>query len=318
MDPNPQQCQPFNQLDVHSQTDIFDDMPLSGEFLDGFGVDPFQDITPGGLPSPNFSNPDLPHSGQQSPTLPCVSTLGGRYDSQPSDRNLGADSDSLGSRLPQQSHEMRSNTASCHTNSQLDTDQSFLNSNYDCPKTRLQQGTPSTTSSSPTNGEQYLPFTAPSEGSLDFTNNSFQNYTGVEPSTDFFEHMVPFSRPTSTPMPVGPKFLNNTSFTSVSANLQHSPGIEAATISFTSTAKEFTLGLYSIHHLSLPAKCQRRCLLVVESTTAKSLTRQHPIVTIQTCSVHRIGHHRVDSQVHTTRTEDHQAHTTTSLFKRAV
>ena len=223
MDQIPQQCQPFNQLDVHSQSDIFDDMPLSGEFLDGFGVDPFQDTTPGGLPSPNFSDPDLPHSGQRSPTLPCVSTLGGRYGSQPSDRNLGADSDSLDSHLLQQSHGMRANTASSHTNSQLDTDQSFLNSNYACPKTRLQQGTPSTTSSSPTSGEQYLPFTAPSEGSLGFSNNSFQSYAGVEPSNDLFEHMVPFSRPTSTPVPVGSKFLNNTSFTSVSANLQHSP-----------------------------------------------------------------------------------------------
>ena len=223
MDQNPQQCQPFNQLDVYSETDLFEDMPLSGEFLDGFGVDPFQDTTPGGLPSPNFSNPDLPRSGQQSPFLPCPSTLGGRYGSQPSDRNLGADSDSLGSHLLQQSHGMRANTGSSHTNSQLDTDQSFLSSNNDYPITRLQQGTPSTTSSSPTNGEQYLPFTAPSEDSLDFSNNSFQSYAGAEPSNDFFEQMVPVARPMSTPMPVGPKFLNNTSFTSVSANLQHSP-----------------------------------------------------------------------------------------------
>ena len=220
MDLNPQQCQPFNQLDVHSPTDLFDDAPLSGEFLDGFGVDPFQDTTRGGLPSPNFSDPDLPHSGQRSPTLPCVSTLGDRYGSQPSDAILGADSDSLGSHQLQQSREMRANTASNHANSQLDTDQSFLNPNYDFPKTRLQQSTPSTTSSSPINCEQYLPFTVTSEGSLDFSNNSFQSYAGVEPSNDFSEHMVPFSRPMSTPMP---NFLNNTSFTSVSANLQHSP-----------------------------------------------------------------------------------------------
>ena len=223
MDQNPQQCQPFNQFDVHSQPDLFDDAPLSGEFLDGFGVDPFQDTKPGGLPSPNFSNSDLPHGGQRSPTLPCVSTFGSRYGSQPSDGNLGADSDSLVPHLLQQSHEMRANTASSHANTQLDTDQSSLNSNYGFPKTRLQQGTPSTTSSSPTNCEQYLPFTVPSGGSLDFSNNPFQSYAGAEPSNDFSEHVVPFSRPMSTPVPVGPKFLNNTSFTSVSANLQHSP-----------------------------------------------------------------------------------------------
>ena len=186
-------------------------------------MDPFQDTAPGGLLSPNFSNPDLTHSGQRSPTLPCVSTLGGRYGSQPSDGNLGADSDSLGSHQLQQSHEMCADTASNHVNSQLDTDQSFLNSSYDFPKRRLQQGTPSTTSSSPINCEQYLPLTVPSEGSLDFSNNSFQSYAGAEPSNDFSEHMVPLSRLMSTPMPVGPKFENNTSFTSASANLQHSP-----------------------------------------------------------------------------------------------
>ena len=223
MDQNPQQCQPFDQPDVHSPTDLFDDGPLSGEFLNGFGVDPFQDTALGGLPSPNFSNPDLPHSGQRSPTLPCVSTLGGRYGSQPSDGNWGADSDSLASHQLQQSHEMRVNMASNHASSQLDTDQSLLNSNYDFPKIRLQQGTPSTTSSSPINCEQYPPFIVPSDGSLDLSNNSFQSCAGVEPSDDFSEHMVPFSRPVSTPMPAGPKFLNNTSSTSASANLQHSP-----------------------------------------------------------------------------------------------
>ena len=220
MDQNTQQCQPVNQFDVHSQTDLFDDPPLSGEFLDGFGVNPFQDTTSGGLPSPNFFSSDFPHGGQRSPTVPCVSTLGGRYGSQPSDGNLGANSDPLDSHLLQQSHEMRAETASSHANSQLDTDQSFLNSNHDFPKTRVQQGTPSTTSSSPTNFEQYLPFTVPSESSLDFPNNSFQSYAGVEPPDDFSEHMVPFSRPMSTPIP---KFLNNTSFTSVSADLQHLP-----------------------------------------------------------------------------------------------
>ena len=223
MDQDPQQCQSFNQIDVYSPTDLFDNAPLSGEFLDGFGVDPFPDTALEGLPSSNFSNPDLPHSGQRSPTLPCVSTLGGRHDSQPSYGNLGADSDSSGSHQLQQSHEMRANTASNHANSQLDTDQSFLNSKYDFSKTCLQQGTPSTTSSSPTTREQYLPLTAPSEDSLDFSNNSFQSYAGGEPSNDWSEHIVPFSRPMSTPVPAGPKFLNNTSFTSVSANLQHSP-----------------------------------------------------------------------------------------------
>lgn len=225
MDQNPQQQgQVFRQqLDAYCQSGKFEDMPLSNEFLDGFGVDCYQVTTPGGLPSPNSSNPDLPGSGRQSPLLPCLSISAGGCGSQPSDGSSDADNDPLGSHLLQQTHESRTNVGSSTSNSRFNTDQSFLNASNDYSKTHMEQGEPLMTSSSSIKAGRHQTFTAPSEGSLCTSNNSFQSHAATVPSNYWLEQKVPLGRPMSTPLPIVPKALNNTSSASVPANLQHSP-----------------------------------------------------------------------------------------------
>lgn len=176
----------------------FEDMPLSNELLDDFGTESYQATTPGGLPSPNSSNPDLPDSVRQSPVLPSLSTLTGGYGSQPNDGSLGADNDPLGPHL-QQSKQTCTNTGS--------------NTSNNSSKAYVQQVEPSMTSSSSTNKGQGQTFTAPSEGALCIPNNSFQSGAAT----------VPIGRLMSTRMPIASKVVNNTSSTSAPAKSQRSP-----------------------------------------------------------------------------------------------
>lgn len=211
----------MQELDAYCQNGKFEDMPLSNELLDGFGMESYQAITPGGLPSPNSSNPDLPGSVQQSPVLPSLSTLTGGCDFQPSDDSLDSDNDPLSPHL-QQLQEPRTTTSSNTSSSYPSTAQSFSNtSNYF--QTHVLEREPSMTSSSPTNTGHYQTFTIPSEDALCMSHNSFQSRAGTAPSNGSFEQTAPIERPKSTHLPIAPKVVNNTSSASVPANSQHSP-----------------------------------------------------------------------------------------------
>ncbi len=218
-----QSMQDFGAL---CQNGIFEDIPLGNELLDGFGIESYQVTTPGGLPSPNSSNPDLPGSGRQSPLFGSLSTFSGEYDSQPGDGSLGTDNNLLGSHLLQQLQESRTNTGSLASHSHPNTDQCFSNASNNTAKTHAQQGQASMTSSNSTNGGQYQTFTAPSEDPLCNPLTSSQSREATLPSEDSIEQTTPIGSPISTHAPIGSKVMNNTSTTSVPASsqyTQHSP-----------------------------------------------------------------------------------------------
>ena len=220
--------QEMQQLDSYCQSGKLDDMPLSNELLDAFGMGSYQATMPGGLPSPNSSNYDLPNSGRQSPLLPDLSTLTGGYDSEKNDGSFGAYSDDLRSQLLQQSQESSTNTGSSNSSSHHSTNQSFANASKNCSKTHVQQWEPSMTSPSLMNIRQYEDFMAPtpSEGSLCISNTPFESHAAALPSNGSLETTV--ERPPSTHVPIAPKGVNNTSSVSVPADLQqHSPTSES-------------------------------------------------------------------------------------------
>lgn len=218
--------QEMQQLDSYCENGKFEDMPLSNEFLDDFGMASHQLATPGGLPSPNSTNPDLPGSGRQSPFLPDLSTLTDGYGSQQSDTTSGADSGPLDLHLLQQSQELRTFKSGSNASiSHPSTNQSFSNASNDCSQAHVQQWEPSMTSSYPTNAGQYEAFMAPvpSEGSLCISNDSLQSRAATVPSNGSFKQKTPTKRPTSTHLPIAPKVVHNTSSVSAPANSPHSP-----------------------------------------------------------------------------------------------
>lgn len=222
MDQTLQQFQEMQELDAYCHNGKFEDMPLSNELLDGFGIESYQATTPGGLPSPNSSNPELPGSVRQSPVLPSLSTLTGGYDFQPSDGILDADNDPLGLQL-QQWQESRTNTGSNTSNSHPSPTQSFSNTSNNFSKSHVQQVEPAMTSSNSTSTGQYQAFTGPSEGALCNSHDMFRSHAATVSSDGSFEQTAPFEGPMSTHMPITPKIGNNTSSASVPANLQDSP-----------------------------------------------------------------------------------------------
>ncbi|KAF6229006.1 hypothetical protein HO133_007120 [Letharia lupina] len=214
-----QDFQKMQEFDACCQNGRFEDMPLSNELLDCFDMDFYQATTPGCLPSPNSSNPDLPGSGRQSP-------FASGYGSQPSDGSSGTDSNPSGLHLLQQSHESRTNTSSNTSNGHPSTNQSFSNASNNSAKTLVQQGEPSMTSANSTNARQSQTHIAPSGGLLCIPNNSFQNHAATASSNDSFEQTTPTGRPMSTHVPIAPKVLNNTSSASVPAEIQASPTLK--------------------------------------------------------------------------------------------
>ncbi|KAL9075679.1 MAG: hypothetical protein Q9161_001431 [Pseudevernia consocians] len=213
----------MQELDAYCQNDNFEDIPLSNELLDGFGMESYQVTTPGGLPSPNSSNPDLPGSSRQSPLTRSLSMFSGEYESQPSGGDFGTDNNPLGSYLLQQSQESRTNLGSCTSNSDPNTDQGFSNASNNTSKTHVQQGQPSMTRSSSTIGGQFQIFATPSESSLCNPNSSFESLAATLASNDSFEQPAPIGSQMSTHAPIASKLMNNTSPASVPATLQHSP-----------------------------------------------------------------------------------------------
>lgn len=220
-DHNLHEFQDMQQFDEHFQNDSSQDVPLSDTFLDGFDVDDCQARLPGGLPSPNASNSDLPDSCRQSPIWPLLSEFSGEYVSQPSDESPGADNDPMISHLQQRSQKSCTNTVSNSSSSRFNTDQSFSDASNNS-ELLVQHMDPSIIGLSSTNAGQHLNFAAPFEGSLCISKKSFQNRPATAPSTGSFERTAPIERPKSTHMSIAPK-VNNTSSASVPAHQQHSP-----------------------------------------------------------------------------------------------
>ena len=200
--------QEFQELDAYYQGGKFEDMPLSNDFLECFQGRFDQATTPGYLPSPNSSNPDLPGSGRQSPLLPYLSPFPDRYGPQPTDGIEDADNDFFDSSFLQQPQKSHENTDSNTVNSPLCTNRSSSDASNRSSRFELQQGEPSQT------------FTASSEDPPYNSNGLFQSHAAAELSTGSFEEFVPVGKLTSTQRPIAPNTLQNTPSTSVPANLQ--------------------------------------------------------------------------------------------------
>ena len=221
------------EMNGYYQDDTFEDMPLSDELLgifgmsnelpNGFGMEIYPATTPGGLPSPNSSNPDLPGSGRQSPLLPSVSTFSGVCGSQPSDGSLEVDIDFFASYLPQPSQDSCATMGSDTSKTHPSTNRNFSNESQHSPKAYTQPGEPSMTGSSFTNAGQYQTFTVPIDGPLCNSNDFFQDHAATGQSNESFEEIAPIGGPMSTQVSIAPKVVNNTSSASAAANSQHSP-----------------------------------------------------------------------------------------------
>ena len=213
-------------LEGFFQDGTFDDTPLSGKpdmpvddnFLDYYSIGSYQATTPCGLPSPNSSNPDLPGSGRQSPSLPSMSTFSGVCDLRPCDGSLDANLDSFTSHLPQQSQEscvnMRSNTSNSYS-----SNLGFSIGNNNSPQAYRQQGEPSMTSSIFADAGPYQTFTVPIEGPLCNSETPFQNLAATGQSNERSDGTAPIGGAMSTHVS---NALNNTSSASAAANSQHS------------------------------------------------------------------------------------------------
>lgn len=190
-------------------------MPLSEEFLGR--LDANQATTPGGLPSPNSSNPDLPGSGRQSPFLPSMSPFPDVCGSQPSDGSLDANIDFFAPYLPQQSQESCANMNSDISNYYPSTHFGFLSGSNNSPE----QWKNFMENSSFTNEGQYQTFTPPIGDPLCISKKPFQNHAATEQSYEPFEGTAPTGLSASTQVSIAPKLVN-TSSASVTANSHHS------------------------------------------------------------------------------------------------
>ena len=199
-------------LEGFCEDGTFDDPPLSGGYFDVY-----QPTTPGGLPSPDSSNPDVPSSGRESPSLPSVSTLPGVYGSQPSDVSLDANTDPFASYLAQQLQESCANMDSDLSNYYPSTHYSFPSENNNSPE----QWESLMASSSFIKEGQYQTFTPPTEGPFCISENCFQDHTATEQSFEPFEETAPIGRSVPTQVSIAPKAVN-TSSAGAAANSQHS------------------------------------------------------------------------------------------------
>lgn len=220
--------EPFNGLEDFCEDGTFDGPPLSGRFDMPLGdevfgdFDTYQPTTPGGLPSPNASNPDPPSSGRGSPLLPPVFTLPDASGSQPSDGSFDANIDPLMSYLPQQSQASYANMDSDISNNTYGSTYScFSNVSDNSPEAFAQQWEPLMESSSCTNAGGYQIFTPPTEGPFCISQDFFQDHTATEQSFEPFEETAPIGRSMSTQVSIAPKVVN-TSSASAAANSQRS------------------------------------------------------------------------------------------------
>ena len=213
----------MQSLGQYCQNGKVQDMPLSNEFLDGFSLESHQVPAPGGLPSPNFSNPDLPASGRQSPFLPSLSPFTGGYEFPRMDGGSGVHNDFLDLHLLQQPQESGTSTGSNTSNKKPNTNQTLSDASNSFSETHGRLDEPSVISSSRMNMTQWSSFMTPSDRSLC---NSYQSSASPIPSESSVEQGAP-SWPMSTHIPIATKVVNNTSLASAPANQQHSPTSKA-------------------------------------------------------------------------------------------
>ena len=199
------------------------DMPLSNEFLDGFCPESYQVPAPGGLPSPNFSDPDLSAGGRQSPFLPSLGPFTNGHEFPQMDGGSGAHNDFLDLPLLQQPQELGTSTGSNTSNKEPETNQTLSDASNSFSETHGPLDEPSVISSSHLNMRQYPSSMTPSDRSLC---SSYQSSTSPVPSESSVEQGTP-NWPMSTHIPLAPKVVNNTSSASAPANQQYLPAPKA-------------------------------------------------------------------------------------------
>ena len=236
-------------FDENYQNSAFEDMPLSNDLLNCFSIESYQATAPGGLPSPNFSNPDLPGSGRQSPFLSSLSPFTSGSDFQQVDGDLCAHDGFLGSQ--QRLQESCTFTGSNTSDNQPSTNRPLSHARISSPETHVLQGEPSMTSSSHVDVGQRPSFSAPSDDSLCV---SHQSGVSTVPSKSTAEQITPIWRPTSTHMPIAPKVANNTMSASAPANSQHSP---------TPKAQQFVRNPSNLRHQIHPELPQNSLLTAI-------------------------------------------------------
>ena len=200
------------------------DMPLSNELLDGFGFESYQVPTAGGLPSPDFSNTDLPASGRQSPFLSSLSPIASEHEFPQMDGGSGAHNDFLDLPLFQQTQESGTSTGSNTGNREPKLNQTLSDASNSSSETIGRLDEPSMISSSHTNMGQGPSFITPPDRSLCSSHQSITSspvQSGIS-----IEQGVP-NWPMSTHMSIAPNFVNNTSSASAPNNQQHSPTSKA-------------------------------------------------------------------------------------------
>ena len=200
------------------------DMPLSNELLDGFCLESYQVPTAGALPSPDFSNTDLPASGRQSPFLPSLSPIASGYEFPQMDGGSGAPNDFLDLPLLQQTQESGTSIGSSTTSKQPEMNQTLSGASNSSSEIHGRLDEPSVISSSHTNMGQYPTFTTPSDHSLCSSHQS--STSSPVQSESSIEQGVP-NWPMSTHISIAPNFVNNTSSPSAPNNQQHSPTSKA-------------------------------------------------------------------------------------------
>ena len=199
-------------LAQYCQNGTVQDMPLSNEFLDGFCPESYQVPAHEGLPSPNFSNSDLPF-------FPSLSPLTGGYEFSQMDGSSGAHNDFLDSSLLQQPQESGTSTGSNTTNKKLDVNQTLSDTSNGSSETHERLDEPSMISPSHVNMRQCPSWMVPSDRSLC---NLYQNSASPVSLQSSVEQRAT-NWPMSTHTPIAPNLVNDTSSASASANQQHSP-----------------------------------------------------------------------------------------------
>lgn len=199
------------------------DMPLSNEFLDNFCLDSYQVPAHGGLPSPNFSNSDLPASGRQNPFLPPLSPSTSGHEFPQMDGSSGAYNDFPDLPLLQQPQESGTSTGSNTNNKKPNVNQTLSDTSNSCSETHGRLDEPSMISPSHFNMRQCSSWMIPSDRSLC---NLYQNSASPVPLESSVEQRAT-NWPMSTHIPIAPNLVNNTPSASAAATQQHSPTSKA-------------------------------------------------------------------------------------------
>ena len=208
----------MQNLVQYCQNDKVQDMPLSNEFLDDFCLESYQVPAHGGLPSPNFSNSNLPATSRQSPSLPSLSPFTSGYDFPQIDGGSGAHNDFLDLPLLQQPQESSTSTGSNTSNKNPNINQTLSDASNSSSETHERLDEPSAISSSHVNMIQCPSPTIPSDRSLC---SLYRSSTSTVPSESLVEQGAT-NWPMSTHIPIATQLVNNPLSASAHANQQHS------------------------------------------------------------------------------------------------